>query len=194
MQNNRNRRANRNMSRNGRSNGQEERRYKSAEDQHPAEHGAGLIAELLVLKVPGKESNYADFKEQMSTYLQQKFGNNGTFISRDEYYVPPDVVEPDADDGPHAGRADRALWALYESEIKARAKMMNKHYQERTQMYQILWGQLSNDSKEKIRQNHQFAAAEHDRDGSPDPLQLWRIIAQTHLVESTGNIPPVGPR
>ena len=188
MQNNRNRRANRNMSRNGRANGQEERRYKSAEDQHPAEHGAGLIAELLVLKVPGKESNYADFKEQMSTYLQQKFGNNGTFISRDEYYVPPDVVEPDADDGPHAGRADRALWALYESEIKARAKMMNKHYQERTQMYQILWGQLSNDSKEKIRQNHQFAAAEHDRDGSPDPLQLWRIIAQTHLIESTGNI------
>ena len=162
--------------RNGRNNGQEERRYKGAEDQQLAEQATGLLAELLVLRIKDKRSNYADFKEQISTYLQQKFGNNGTFITRDDYYLPPEVMEPDADDGPHAGRGDRALWALYESEIKARAKMINKHYQERTQMYQILWGQLSNDSKEKIRQHHQFAAAEHDDEGSPDPLQLWRII------------------
>jgi len=188
MQNHRNRGGNQNARRNGRANGQDERRYKSAEDQQSTEQAAGLIAELLVLSFKDKRSNYPDFKEQMSTYLQQKFGNNGTFIDRDDYYIPQEVIEPDADDGPNAGRADRALWSLYESEIKARAKMISKHYQERTQMYQIVWGQLSNDSKEKVRQHHQFADAEHDDEGSPDPLQLWRIIAQTHLVESTGSI------
>ena len=48
---------------------------------------------------------------------------------------------PDADDGPDVGRGERAaLSSLYESEVKGRVKMINKYYQERTQMYHRYYG------------------------------------------------------
>ena len=148
----------------------------------------GMIAELPLLAWHGNRSNYAEFKEKMSTYLQQKFGNNGNFIDNDEYYVPPEPEEPVADDSQYAPRRDRVLWAMWESEMKARTKLIANHLEQRTQIYQTIWGQLSVDSKEKIRQSHMYQSAESDANGRPDPLELWRIIARTHLVRSTGNI------
>ena len=148
----------------------------------------GMIAELPVLTWNGNKSNYAEFKERMSTYLQQRYGNNGNFIDNDEYYVPPEPTEPEADDSQYAPRRDRVLWALWESEMKSRTKLMNNNLEQRTQIYQTIWGQLSVDSKEKVRQNANYSSAESDENGRPDPLELWRIIARTHLVRSTGNI------
>ena len=152
------------------------------------ERSTGLIAELPVLTWSGQRSNFSDFKEMMSTYLQQRFGSNGTFIHNDEYYEPPTIEEPIASESEYASRKDRIKWSIYETEVKARIKLIGKHKEERTQMYQIIWGQLSNESKEKVRQNHKFAEAESDDEMRPDPLALWKIIASTHLVKSTGNI------
>ena len=133
-------------------------------------------------------SNYPEFKEKISTYLQQKFGNNGNFIDNNDYYVPPEPTEPEADESQFAPRRDKVLWAMWESEMKSRVKLMAKHLEERTQIYQIIWGQLSVESKEKVRQSPQYPVAESDDNGRPDPLELWKIIARTHLVRSTGNI------
>ena len=161
----------------------------SPKEEEKKERSLGIIHELPILTWIGSRSNYPDFKENMSTYLQQKFGNNGIFIAQDEYYEPVEPEEPMANDADNAPRRDKVLWSVWESEMKARTKLMNKHLEERTQMYQVIWGQLSNESKEIIRKNQMFDEAELDTNGRPDPLVLWRIIASTHLIKSTGSLP-----
>jgi len=173
----------------GRGHGRNQPHNRDKRDHHEhKEKPTGLIAELPVLTWSGQRSNYADFKETMSTYLQQRFGNNGMFIRNDEYYEPPKIKEPTVQDSEYGPRKERIQWSIYESELKARMKLIAKYKEERTQMYQVIWGQLSNESKEKVRQSHKFEEAESDEDKRPDPLVLWRIIATTHLVKSTGNI------
>ena len=156
-------------------------------DDVKASTTTGLIAELPVLTWTGKQSNYADFKDKVSTYLKQQFGNNGSFIANDRYYEPTEPIEPDADSSKKASRRDQIMWSVYEDEMKSWTKVINKNLEDRTKMYEIIWGQLSNQSKEKIRSNANFADAEVDEGGRQDPLALWKIIASTHLVLSTGS-------
>ena len=113
----------------------------------------------------------------MKTYLIQRFGNNGAFIETDDYYEPPDPVEPT-----RTNIRDKVALSVYEDALKSRAKLMNQHLQERDIMFEVI--QVGNDSKQTI-ENH-FKAARADADGRKDPLKLWNIIASTHLITSNG--------
>ena len=124
----------------------------------------GLIAELPVLSWTGKQSNYADFKEKMSTYLEQKFGNNGSFIATDGYYEPPEPIEPAANSSKKAAKRDQIMWSIYEDEMKCWTKLINKNLDDRTKMYQIIWGQLSKTRvKKRSDPTHQPVPRHHIR-------------------------------
>ena len=92
-------------------------------DDVKASTTTGLIAELPVLTWTGKQSNYADFKDKVSTYLKQQFGNNGSFIANDRYYEPTEPIEPDADSSKKASRRDQIMWSVYEDEMKSWTKL-----------------------------------------------------------------------
>jgi len=82
-----------------------------AGEEAKASTSTGLIAELPVLSWTGKQSNYADFKEMMSTYLQQQFGNNGDFIATDGYYEP---IKPAANSSMKAVKRNQIQLTIYE--------------------------------------------------------------------------------
>ena len=147
----------------------------------------GLDDKLPLLKWDERQCNYAIFKEKMSTYLQKEYGNNGSFIINDEYYEVLEPEEPDADGGINATRRERAMWALYEDQLKNHHKLVNKYLEQRTAMYSTIWGQLSRSSKDRVKQHYLFPEAQSDASGRPDPLILWRIIVSTHIIKSTGS-------
>ena len=84
----------------------------------------GLDDKLPLLKWDERQCNYAIFKENMSTYLQKEYGNNGSFIINNEYYEVLEPEEPDADGGIIATRRERAMWALYEDQLKNHHKLL----------------------------------------------------------------------
>jgi len=76
----------------------------------------------------------------------------GHMIELEEYFVPTDISDPDddvfdADNDPHGGHR-----AIYIERLKMREKEIFEMQSNRTSLYSVIWGQLSSESEEKVKQ------------------------------------------
>lgn len=148
-----------------------------------SKHGA--IGELPILKY-GKVSNYEEFKRRLIIYAEREYGLLGTLFRTMNYYVPPQIEEGihyvvedfDAENDPLGLHRATLL-----EEMKARTKAIIEMESKRTALFAVVWGQISQESEQVIMQHDNWPLVEpHD-----DPLALWRVITETHVVMATGN-------
>jgi len=104
----------------------------------------GAIAEIGILHY-GDDSNLQDFKWKMSIYAHRIYKDLGHMIELEEYFIPPQVPDPDFFDqynDPHGG-----LRATYIERLKLHEKAINEMQSNRTALYSVIWGQLSSESE-----------------------------------------------
>ena len=62
-------------------------------------HETGMLSELpvLIYSETGGSSNYADFKEKVTSYLARVYGDAGLFMETDVLWLPDEPAEPETE-------------------------------------------------------------------------------------------------
>jgi len=144
----------------------------------------GAIPELPTLKY-GPDANYGEFKKALSTFARREYGNLGKLIETLKYYVPEHIEFEEEDiaeaEDPHGFRK-----AVIMEEFKERTREMAKMKTQRPALFAVIWGQLSTESEERVRQTDNYVAEVESGD---DPLALWLAIRETHIANTIGTGP-----
>jgi hypothetical protein len=98
----------------------------------------------------------------VSVYAVSTYGNLGRLIKTRAYY-DPQIVEP----LPEPVDRTSVEYELYKEECKARAREMKDMAADRPRLYAAIWGQLSLESKDKVREAPDWA----DIEAELDPLR-----------------------
>jgi len=155
----------------------------NSQEQQNTTKDQGMISELPVLTyADNKPNNYLIFKEKLSIYLCQRHGDVGLFIESGELWTAPMPDEPEAAFDPD-DRRSVSDWNEYDHARKRRVELQERAIATQTVMYHTIYGNLSTASKQKLKRSEQWAIVEDDL----DPLALWNLITETHLVSRTGN-------
>lgn len=141
----------------------------------------GAIAEIGILNY-GESNNLQDFKRKLGIYALRQFKDLGHMIELEDYYVPPEVEEPDADAFDEYNDPHGAKRAIYVERLKMREKAIYEMERNRTSLYAVIWGQLSSESEEAVKQADDWDEIEL----SKDPLRLYRRVLATHRTANTG--------
>ena len=155
----------------------------------------GAIPTLPVLRY-GPDNNFTEFAREIETYALREFGYLGRLFRDNQYYEPPAINEPgQALDTNNSSRGTRlrqtqdvdnvsdAAMMQYRESCKQRAKDISDMRNKRPALFATVWGQLSPESEEKIRQHNNWDEVE-TRD---NPLALWTAISATHMLNAVGN-------
>ena len=125
----------------------------------------------------GRNNNFLEVKKQLMKHLQQTYGCLGNFIKNNEYHVIPlpDIVTMTVDEVGNEElkrKITEARYIAYEKEIRQWKKKK-----------EIIYGEilsiLDDESQDLIESQTRWS----DIDNGQEPLELWRLITQTH---STG--------
>jgi len=73
-------------------------------------------------------------------------------IELEDYYVPPEVEEPEADAFDKFNDPHGAHLAICVEKMKLREKAIYEMQLNRTSLYAVIWSQLSSESEEVIKQ------------------------------------------
>ena len=141
----------------------------------------GAIAEIGILNY-GESNNLQEFKRKLGIYALRQFKDLGHMIELEEYFLPPDIDVPERDafdehNDPHGGHS-----AIYVERLKMREKAIYEMERNRTSLYAVIWGQLSSESEEAVKQADDWDEIEI----SKDPLRLYLRILATHRTANTG--------
>ena len=122
------------------------------------------------------ENNFQTFRDALQLYAMKEYKDLGRMIELEEYYVPPEVVipppeelTPEADPGGFKAHDVRA-------QIAERRKAIASMESNRTALYSVILGQLSTESKARLRLSEHWPAIEANK----DPLLLWLLVIETH--------------
>ena len=128
--------------------------------------------------------NWDLFKRKMTVAALEKFGNLGRLIQDEAYYSPPAVSTElyNLTDDPH-GIQKMLLIKAY----KARDKEIRGMEKERASMFAYVLSKISRESLDEISRAETFAAMEVSR----DPLVLWLLLKNTHMVATVSKVPAV---
>lgn len=128
--------------------------------------------------------NWDIFKRKMTVAALEKFGNLGRLIQDEAYYSPPAVNTQlyDLANDPH-GIQKALLIKAYE----ARDKEMRSMEKERASMFAYVLSKISRESMDEISRAAIFPALEVSR----DPLALWLLLKNTHMVATVSKVPTV---
>ena len=141
----------------------------------------GAIEDLPVLRY-GDNSNYAEFKRALSTYALRVYGELGVIIDDFEYpqvHNPELVLEDYEEDADPVGVLKHITFERFKIREQEEADMRKK----KPQLFATIWGQLSRESEEKIRQLTHY---EDSIRKTRDPLELWKAIRETHVIATSG--------
>ena len=174
---------------------------KSSNEENQQKKVFGRIDELPVLQyVSGKgTTNFFEFRKHFVNYAYREFGDLAKSLETEEieYWEPPPIEKPivtppppDADgtipdydddafspDNDPGGFVQESLRELN----KFRTRKIEKMREDRTKAYATLWGNMSAESKDKVREHPEFD------EKSRDLLDLWMAIQATHLSNSAGD-------
>lgn len=142
----------------------------------------GGIEGLPVLRFEGTMCpNYHLFKDEIGTYTLRTYGIIGTLF---ETGTMPDFPEP-------------TFPVIAAEESKDQTKIRQQHYLKQLELverermeirktgvrvYGLIWGQMSLESQEKVRQNPRFEEAFAEK----DPAKLWSVITTSHMRSTHG--------
>jgi hypothetical protein len=134
--------------------------------------GVGMINELPVLRYGQRlNSNLFEFKTAFETYARIKFGDLARIFTDDAYYMPPPIVIGDIDD------LDEMELFEFKEERKLRLHKISKMNDDKPMLAASIWSQLSEESREKVKEDADWDVTIHRMD---DPLALWQAIMRSH--------------
>jgi len=103
-------------------------------------------------------------------------------VELDEYWEPPEIDYPDAFLLSKTADPHGFLKEDVKEQIKARRHTIEKMKSNRAQLFATIWGQLSAESEEKVRQVNNW----DEIDQQKDPLLLLKAIKDIHLAAESG--------
>jgi hypothetical protein len=130
----------------------------------------------------GEKNNLQDFKRKLGIYALRQYKDLGHMIELEDYYVPPLIADPDMDAFDDYNDPHGAHRAIYVERLKMREKAVFEMECNRTSLYAVIWGQLSSESEEAVKQAEDWDEIET----SKDPLRLYLRILATHRTANTG--------
>ena len=127
------------------------------------------------------QTNIMDCKELRSIYLKRTYGYAGRLLDLGKHYEPEPVKRPTIPNG--ASDEEKAIvMNLYREDCKIRLREIAEMKRAYAKIYAFLYGQLSEESKEKVKTVQNW----DDIEESNDPLDLWKAIVATHMAAVTG--------
>jgi hypothetical protein len=125
----------------------------------------------------GNNNNYHTFKDQLTIYAQREFGMLARLFETNQYFQPPLPPIPIIPNG--APQLEEQLLMMeYTEKRKLRTKAIFQMEEQRPKLFAVIWGNLSNESKDKIKEDPDWAAIEQ----AQDPLRLWVRLTATHIM------------
>jgi len=103
-------------------------------------------------------------------------------IELEQYYVPPAIHIPPAEEFEEANDPGGFKKLLLSEQIKQRQRIISEMEQNRPALYAVIWGQLSYESEEAIKQDPNWDVIEK----SKDPLSLYKRLLEVHRTANTG--------
>lgn len=152
-------------------------------ERRPAKE-TGAIAELPVLLYTENiaENNFQAFRDALQLYAMKEFGDLGLLIENEQYYVPEEIEIPDADTFSAENDPGGFKAHHYKTLIAERCKLMRSMENKRLQLFSVILGQLSTESKTRIRQLPKWTKVVETK----DPLALWKLVVRVHGTGSKG--------
>ena len=121
--------------------------------------------------------NVAKWFKNLHIYVGQRYGHAQDFIITGQYYEPPQVPVPGADDFDAQNDPHGVKKKLYQKEMTRRADLIAELDASYPKIFNIMMGQYTVDSEERVKQHVDYQQAESDK----SPLSLCEIIRATHL-------------
>ena len=125
--------------------------------------------------LPYGEDTFAEVEDMFSKAFIVEYGEFGTFVSKNAYWVPP-LELPTAGDPMYEGYSTAQLKVAGDEAVKERAKQIAKMKECRGKAFGVLLSKLSREGEEAVKSDERYEEAENGM----DPLSLWRIIKSTH--------------
>ena len=119
--------------------------------------------------------NLSQWLINLYLYVGSSYGRAQDFIKTDAYYEPPVIVAPTADEVSQQNDP-------FQIKMRAYQKAETHHDEEiatlaATYPFNIMMGQMSRESEERVKQDPDSAQADQDK----SPLLFLAIIRKTHL-------------
>jgi hypothetical protein len=131
-----------------------------------------------------QSNNFVAFKKALVTYCGAEYGLLSSLLETNVYYVPEMVVVPEPEtltpaNDPHGVAVD-----AFRDKCKSRRRQVQAMEDDRIKLFSTIYGQLSIESEERLKQDAGFDTLYAER----DPLKLWILISKSHLSSSSGHV------
>ncbi len=170
-----------------RRNGHGNRNGRNTSDTTTVTPGASVRIPGMPILRYGPNNNFDECQTEWKTHFTTKYGMLGQLTKDDEYYVPPAINAGEAFDEDEFEENPYLRIQIVE-EVKSRQAMIMEMFKNRPKMFAEMWGHMSEESKDKVRQHPNWHLIQKE----DDPLELWKAIKATHIVTAIGN--PVADR
>ena len=125
------------------------------------------------------QTNIVECEEKWSIFLKKTYGNAGRLLELKKHYDPPPVAAPNVT---LMSDPEKALaLEMYREECKIRIRTVAAMREEYPKIYAFLLGQMSEQSKARVKTSSNWADIERDN----DPEALWTAILKTHMAAVT---------
>ncbi len=133
----------------------------------------------------GPNNNFFQHKERLSNAALKLYGPLGKLIKLGKYYLPD---EPDVDDyGLDEGDPYGLKKANYLEDMKEYRKETLRMKNDRPKLYALILQYLSEESLDEVKRQDKF----DEYDEATDPEGLWKLVEETHKVNSVSKVEAV---
>ena len=127
--------------------------------------------------------NLSQWLINLYLYVGTSYGRAQDFIKTDAYYEPPVIVAPTADEVSKQNDPFQIKMRAYQKAETRRDEEIATLAATYPKIFNIMMGQMSRESEERVKQDPDWAQADQDK----SPLLLLAIIRKTHLQPLSGN-------
>eukprot|EP00557_Chaetoceros_sp_GSL56_P005694 CAMPEP_0176500028 /NCGR_PEP_ID=MMETSP0200_2-20121128/13286_1 /TAXON_ID=947934 /ORGANISM="Chaetoceros sp., Strain GSL56" /LENGTH=1532 /DNA_ID=CAMNT_0017898575 /DNA_START=170 /DNA_END=4768 /DNA_ORIENTATION=+ len=140
----------------------------------------------------GPSNNFVLFKERLATACLEKYGKLGRLIALEKYWVPPAIDEKkylvkDKDGNMIMTEITKQTMI---QDIKERSNLIAKMENSRDNMFAYMESKLSKESLDEVKRHKDYETVK----GDVDPLGLWMIIKELHMVTTSSRVEAVVKR
>ena len=139
--------------------------------------------ELPILKY-GPQGNFAKFKEAISKTALRDYGHLDELIDTGQYYKPQ---QPNTADYDFVNDPCGLNKALFMEAVKDHRKELIKMNADWPKLYALIMQYLSDESLDEVKRVATF----EDIKKATDPLELWKLVEESHKVNSISKVEAV---
>ena len=125
----------------------------------------------------GAQSNLISWSKKLSTYAIKTFKQLGYIVEQLEYWEPPELEEPTAEDLDEINDPHQFLRKAYQRKLNNRMNLIEEMENNRPALFAVIWGHISVESEEQVK----LQAAWDEINIAKDPLRLLILIRGVHV-------------